>query len=40
MPDGTSRVLIDGEAMTLDGEMNTVEDLRAGNLNKDNENPR
>ena len=27
MPDGTSRRLMDGEAMTMDGEMTTVEDL-------------
>ncbi len=31
MPDGTSRMLMDGEALTLDGEMTTVEDLREGN---------
>jgi hypothetical protein len=38
--DGTSRILMDGEAMTLDGEMTTVEDVREGNLNNNNENPR
>ena len=27
MPDGTSRRLMDGEAVTMDGEMTTAEDL-------------
>ena len=27
-PDGTSRHLMDGEAMTLDGEMTTLEDIK------------
>jgi hypothetical protein len=40
MPDGTTRLLMDGEAMTLDGEMTTVEDLKEGNLDNNNENPR
>ncbi len=38
-PDGTSRMLMDGEAITLDGEMTTVEDVKAGNFNS-NENSR
>jgi uncharacterized protein DUF6799 len=30
MPDGTSRRLMDGEAITLDGEMTTLEDMKGG----------
>lgn len=40
MPDGTSRMLMDGEAVTFDGEMTTVEDVKQGNLDNNNENPR
>jgi hypothetical protein len=28
MPDGTSRLLMDGEAVTMDGDMTTVADLK------------
>ncbi len=31
MPDGTSRMLMDGEAITMDGEMTTMEDMKGGN---------
>jgi len=31
MPDGTSRMLMDGEAITLDGEFTTMEDMKGGN---------
>ena len=40
MPDGTSRMLMDGEAVTFDGDMTTVEDVKQGNLDNNNENPR
>ena len=30
MPDGTSRRLMDGEAITMDGEMTTLEDMKSG----------
>ena len=30
MADGTTRRLMEGEAMTLDGEMTTVEDMKGG----------
>ena len=30
MPDGTSRMLMDGEALTLDGEPTTAVDMQAG----------
>jgi hypothetical protein len=31
MPDGTSRMLTDGEAITMDGEPTTAVDSQAGN---------
>jgi hypothetical protein len=31
MPDGTSRMLTDGEALTMDGEPTTAVDSQAGN---------
>ena len=30
MPDGTVRRLMDGEAITMDGEMTTLEDMKSG----------
>ena len=33
MPHGTSRMMMDGEAMTKDGEMTTLEDMK-GDLEK------
>ena len=30
MADGTTRRLMEGEALTLDGEMTTVEDMKGG----------
>ena len=30
MPDGTTRRLMDGEAMTMDGEITTLEDVKKG----------
>ena len=30
MPDGSARRLMDGEAITMDGEMTTLEDMKRG----------
>jgi len=34
MRDGTSRILMDGEAMTMDGEMTTIADMEANARNE------
>lgn len=35
LPDGTSRRLMDGEAVTMDGEMTTIADVKESNDHTD-----
>ena len=37
-PDGTSRLLMDGEAMTLDGEMTTLADVKDEDMESNTRN--